>query len=282
MRRRSRGCTSAGSRRRCTWRCPATLKLGPRRGDCAMFGAAQRAPAERPEELDDLPRQRLGLLHRREVAAARHLGPAPDVRVHALGHRARRADDLARERGVAHRHADAAFADRPRPVHARVVRPERGADRAGEPVQADVGEQVVAREHALHVAAAIGPGAELLDDPRGEPGRRIGEAEGERLRPRALDPLVAGLLLEPVLELAEVGASPRPSGRPIFGIAPQRQQVEVDADQLVGMHRAQPRGDERAPVAALRGEAPDSRARRSSARRSSRRSPPGRSAAARA
>jgi len=41
--------------------------------------------------------ERLGLLHRREMAAARHIGPAPDIRVGARRERPRRPQDFARE-----------------------------------------------------------------------------------------------------------------------------------------------------------------------------------------
>ena len=59
-------------------------------------------------------------------------------------------------------------------------------------------------DHALDVAAAVGPGAELLDDPRGEAGRRVGQRESQSLRPRPLDPLIPGLFFEPCGKLAEV------------------------------------------------------------------------------
>src|SRR5439155_16882031 len=107
-----------------------------------------------------------------------------------------RAQDLFGELGVAGRHRYGF--ERPGAMPARVVRPEGRADRAREPVERDVGEKIVARD------AAIAPGAELLRDPRGEPGGRIGEPIGERLRLRALDRLVAGLLLQPVFNLTQI------------------------------------------------------------------------------
>src|ERR1700722_10626454 len=54
---------------------------------------------------------------------------------------------------------------------------ERRSDGAGEPVEADVGEHLLAREDAFDVAAAVGPRAKFLDDPRREPHRRIGQPE---------------------------------------------------------------------------------------------------------
>src|SRR5262249_16816707 len=155
--------------------------------------------AERTEEGADVGGERFGFLEGREVAASRHDGPALDV-VGALGPRARRQEDLARERGVGGRDGDAlALGQRPRAVKARVVRPERRIDRAGDPVERHVGQERVLAEAPLHVAAAVTPRPELLDDPRGEPDRRIGEPEGERLWLRALDPLVARLLAQPGL-----------------------------------------------------------------------------------
>jgi hypothetical protein len=56
----------------------------------------------------------------------------------------------------------------------------------------------------LDGAAAIGPGAEFFGDPCRQTGRRIGQRKGERLRLGALDPLVAGLLAQPLLEVDEV------------------------------------------------------------------------------
>src|SRR5262245_19759919 len=122
-----------------------------------------------------------------------------------------------------------ALGDRPWPVHPRVIWPERRTNRAGEPIKADIREQSIPRDHALDIAAAIRPGAELLDDPRGEAGRRVGQRKGERLRPRPLDPLISGFLLEPRREFAKVsfflgaGVSRR------LLVAAHREKVDVNA-----------------------------------------------------
>ena len=171
------------------------------------------------------------------MSATRHHAPAADVRVSARREGARRTQDLGRKLAIARRHVDrCALGDGPRAVHPGVIRPERRADRAGEPIEADIGQQLVLREHRSDVAAAIGPGAELLDDPGGQAGRRVRQAEGEGLRPRALDPLVAR---SPPSARWRVRPgkrrSPRALGRRASGVAPHREQVEVDADQLVGM-----------------------------------------------
>src|SRR5690606_13857259 len=108
---------------------------------------------------------------------------------------------------------------------------------------------------AARIGAAAGPGAELLDDPRGEAGRRIGETVGEGLGLGTLDPLVAGLFLEEVRELREVALLFFALGRRLR-VAAHGEEVEVDAGEALGVLPAEDGGDEGAPVAALRAEAP--------------------------
>src|SRR5437660_119111 len=88
----------------------------PRIAKTPSGARAASSSAVLPEEGPEVIGERGGLLHRREVPARGHHGPAPDV-VHPLGPRARRPDDLLRERGVAGRDLDAlAVRDRPRGV----------------------------------------------------------------------------------------------------------------------------------------------------------------------
>ena len=191
------------------------------------------------------------------MSARLHLRPAPEVRVYARHPRARRVQDLLREGGVGRRRRHGLLGrDRPRRVVARVVGPEGRVDGAGDPVEHHVRQQRVLVEASLDVSVAIAPRAELLDDPRGEPHRRVGQPVRQRLRLRALDRLVAGLLAQPVIQLLEVRALVRRrcrSGR--AAVARHRQEVDVDADELVGVRGAQVRRHEGAPVTALRGEA---------------------------
>ena len=140
-------------------------------------------------------------------------------------------------------------------MQARVVGPERRTDGAGEPIEADVGEQVIALENAFHLATTIAPGAELFHYPGGETGWRITEAESQGLRAGSLYPLIAGLLFQPGFELADELALFRTRITQHFRVTPHRQQIHVYAEQLVGMHRAQTRSDESAPITALRGKA---------------------------
>src|SRR5262249_20451241 len=102
--------------------------------------------------------KRVGLLHCGEMAALPHACPAANVGEHRLGQRARRMQDLAREFGVTRWHGDGgAFGDHPGPMHTEVIRIERRSDRAGEPIEADVPEYLIAGEDALDIAPAIGP-----------------------------------------------------------------------------------------------------------------------------
>src|SRR5207248_9999182 len=112
------------------------------------------AAAERAEEFPNLARQRVGLFHRGEMAALLHDRPAPDIGIGSLGEAARRSQDFGREFGIAGWDGDRSR-QRPGPVLPSVIRPERRADRAGEPVKADIRQHPVAVDRAFDIAAAI-------------------------------------------------------------------------------------------------------------------------------
>src|SRR5271154_3902964 len=100
------------------------------------------------------------------MTAARHDRPAPDVAVGPGRERPGRAEDLARKLGISSRDVDGPpFGNRPWAVHAGVIGPERRADRPGEPIEADIRKQPVARERRFDIPGAVRPSAELLDDP---------------------------------------------------------------------------------------------------------------------
>src|SRR5262249_38692713 len=125
--------------------------------------------SEGAEEGADVGSEGFGFFEGGEMAAGRHHGPALDV-VGALGPRAGRQEDLAGERGVAGWYGDAlALGQGPRAMEARVIGPERRVDRAGDPVERHVGQERVLAEASLHVAPAVTPRPELLDDPRSQP-----------------------------------------------------------------------------------------------------------------
>src|SRR5277367_3919793 len=127
------------------------------------------------------------------MTALRHRRPALHI-IYALGPMARRTHQLAGEqRDCSWRLDSRAGLQPPGMVPRLVVQARRGIYRLRDPVDHDVGQDLIAREALLDVAVTIAPGAELLDDPREQPGRGIVESVGERLRLGALNPLVAGL-----------------------------------------------------------------------------------------
>jgi hypothetical protein len=63
--------------------------------------------------------------------------------------------------------------------------------------------------------------------------------------------LVTGLLAQPLRQLLGVGLFFRCRVGAGLMIAPHRQQIDVDADQLFRMDAAETRGGDRTPIAAL-------------------------------
>src|SRR5438874_9916919 len=108
------------------------------------------------------------------MPAARGLGYAREVR-RALEPRPWRADDVAGKEREAGRHLDPAGELRGRNRGVRAVHTHRGADRPREPVERDIREDLVFGKAPFDVPVAVAPRPEFLDDPRSEPGRRVGE-----------------------------------------------------------------------------------------------------------
>src|SRR5262245_47056632 len=77
----------------------------------------------------------------------------------------------------------------PRVVVVKVV-PHRGCDRLGDPIECHRGQQKIAGEALIEITAGIGPRAPLLQNPGGEPSRRVVQTVSERLGLRGLDRLV--------------------------------------------------------------------------------------------
>src|SRR5262249_62421367 len=73
---------------------------------------------------------------------------------------------------------------------------------------------------------------------------------------RPLTPLLPRPLAQPLLEPGQVRRLLRAPGRLVPGdVAPEGHEVQVNADEALGMVGGKPRAHERAPVAALRAEA---------------------------
>ena len=83
------------------------------------------------------------------------------------------------------------------------IETSRRGRRCRHPIQHDVVEQFVATQHVLGIAVAIGPGPELLEDPRRLPARRIGQAIAERLRPGRLLLGITGVPIPIILDPAQ-------------------------------------------------------------------------------
>lgn len=143
----------------------------------ASSGLEQRLlVSQKAEKGADVCHQRLGLLKCGEVTATLEQAPAPDIGKGSFRQRSRRAQDSARERRIGGRHINRpAFGNGPGTVSSRVIGPEGRVDRTGEPVQRNVCQQVIPRDRCLGIATAIGPGAELLGDPRRQAEGRVGQ-----------------------------------------------------------------------------------------------------------
>ena len=112
----------------------------------------------------------------------------------ALGPLARRADDLGREVGDRGRHLDPLPGRQP-PAVARLgrVQAHRRGDRPGRPVDGEEVAELVLGEAPLDLAVAVRPAPVLVDQPGGEPGRRVVQARRERVGRGALGEQVKAL-----------------------------------------------------------------------------------------
>src|SRR5215218_2228237 len=83
-----------------------------------------------------------------------------------------------------------------------VIEPSRGTTGVGEPVDADVGQQLVAVDGVVRERGGwVGPFFELLDDPRKLADRRVGKGVGKRLRAGRLELEVPALLRQRLADL---------------------------------------------------------------------------------
>jgi hypothetical protein len=154
-----------------------------------------------PEKRAQLSRQGFGFLKGSEVAASWHWGPALDV-IDAFGPWVGWAHGLARNGSIRRRDFDTHL------LAPRIVRPEGGVDRASHPVNHHVREQLIFGETSLNISPAVAPGTKLFNDPGRQADRRIGQPIGQRLRPGALDPLVAGFFVQPLAQVFEISTLP--------------------------------------------------------------------------
>src|SRR5262249_1963209 len=124
----------------------------------------------------------------------------------ALDPLARRHGRLLGEPGDPARRLNAlALLEAQRAAAALIVEARRRTDRLRDPIDRDIGQQVVLREPPLAIAVAIAPGAKLFDAPGGQSHRRVVQAVGQRLRPGPLDLAVAPSGLNPLLPRPQKG-----------------------------------------------------------------------------
>src|SRR5262249_54768639 len=167
-----------------------------------LTACASEPFSQRSKEISHVLCQSSRLLHGREMPTLLHLSPMANIGVVLLGNRARRTADLAGESGVPSWYIDGlASGDGPGPMETIVVRPKRRSDGTGEPIEGDVGQQVIARHYRLEVATVVRPDVELLSDPCRKADWRVRQRIGERLGSRALNLNVTGLFLRPPLYL---------------------------------------------------------------------------------
>src|SRR5262245_61710507 len=135
------------------------------------------------------------------MATARHFGPALDIEG-SLAPLLGRSADLLREGGHG-RWCDNALALLQGPWLAQSLIVQSGGriDGLGDPIKRYRREQFILGESALDLAVAITPGPVLFDDPGRQPGWRVIEPKGQRLRFSALDVGIASFSLQPGLAL---------------------------------------------------------------------------------
>jgi hypothetical protein len=233
--------------------CPVRQEMGR---DCRVSAPAGRTPAA--------PRRQFRLLERREVPAARRLAPVPDVPEPSLRPPPGRPRVLAREDrasgGDVHDVRQPPAEDLLDAPEALPVQPRRRRAGAGQPVEHQVVEQLVAREHGLRPAAGVGPRGELLDDPRAQQRRGVDEAVADRLRPGGL---LVGVAVA-VVPAVEVGQRGPLAGREVVErrrVGWDERRHDVDPGDVLRVLQPEPGADGGAPVAAGRAVAGVTQAR---------------------
>jgi len=81
---------------------------------------------------------------------------------------------------------------------------ERRRYRLGDPVDHDVGQDLIAREGSFDVTSAIRPASILFDDPGGKAYWRVVQTKGQCLRSRLLKVFVGSFIALPLFLLEKV------------------------------------------------------------------------------
>src|SRR5437763_14750379 len=167
-----------------------------------------------------------------------------------------RTEDLARERRHSRRYRNAlATPQAPRAMAHLIIEPERAIDRLRHPVQHNVREQGIFTYPTLDITVTVCPGIKLFDNPGGQPGWGVVQGVCQRLRPGALNPLVASFLSTPGVRLGDKRLFSRRQVGAFTRVRRHWYQVQVDTDQMLRVRIPQAPGNKRSPITPLRAKA---------------------------
>src|SRR5262245_11050638 len=120
------------------------------------------------------------------------------------------------------------------------------------PINHHIGEELILRIRASEVTATIAPGAELLGNPGAEPNWRVIEAVSQSLGLGSLNTLIAGFLLAPAVHLFQPGLLCRGQVLTISRMGGDTNHIQMNADDILRISKAESGSNHRAPVSSLR------------------------------
>src|SRR6266481_2664745 len=204
--------------------------------------------SQRTEELPQILRKQLGLIHGRKVPAPGDLRPARDVQA-ALRKRPRRHGDLLGENGNSYRWRDTVAARETQRPLARFIIETRGRrGRLRNPVEHDVGQELVASKDALDIACTITPRPKFFNDPSCESHWGIIQSVTERLRLSCLFMAVTALGIPPAAELLQICTGNLVVRPHVHGSSEQETPgdvVQMNPNHALGMIESQRNRDDR-------------------------------------
>ena len=136
-------------------------------------------------------------------------------------------------------------------VPAFVINPCRRGAAVGDPVDHDVGQQLVLREDLFEVAVVVAPSVPLFDDPGREADRRVAQSVSQRLRFCRLN-----LLISEIVSRVDRAVYARHRWRRSSRVRRCRRAAatgEMECRDVCGIVERHASGDPRTPVAAVRG-----------------------------
>src|SRR5215469_3070239 len=148
--------------------------------------------------------EEFGLLGSCKMTAAWEFLP-PDHVVTALDINSRRNGKFARKMRNGRRDRDSLVLIETQGCAATFpVQANSGGHRLGKPVDRDRGQELCLRESTFNVAVAIAPGPEFIDNPCGQPDRRVVQGRSESIGFRSLYVCVSPFGIRPLAPMNEV------------------------------------------------------------------------------